>query len=133
MALSISDFHNTIHKEDSLKGLREKFAAKSANDLVVVQNWQAVYGINGLTESCVVMAKDGRTAISSIGLVAYSSDRSTLYCSQYTAPTNSNAVSPAVSTAGFKLQVGAQITGVLFGYIQGAEFFFEQALTIKSL
>ena len=133
MALSISDFHDAIHQEDSLQGLREKFAAKSANDMVVLQNWQAVYGINGLTESCVVKAKDSRNTISSIGLVAYSSDRSTLYCSQYTAPTDSNAVSPAVSTAGFQLQVGGQIVGVVFGYIKGAEFFFEQPLTIKKL
>jgi hypothetical protein len=126
MALTISDFHNTIHKEDSFQGLREKFAAKSANDMVVVQNWQAVYGINGLTQSCSVKAKDSHQTISSIGLVAYSSDRSTLYCSQYTTPTNTNTVIPAVSTAGIKLQVGGQIVGVLFGYIGGAEFFFEQ-------
>ena len=133
MPLSISDFHNAMHKEDSLQGLREQLAAKSANDMVVVQDWQAVYGINGLTESCTVTAKDSGNTISSIGLLAYSSDRRTLYCSQYTDPTNSNTVLPAVSTGGFKLQAGGEVLGVVFGYIQGAEFFFEQTLTIKSL
>lgn len=131
MTFSISDFHNAIHNEDSLEGLREQFAAKSANDMLVVEDWQAVYGINGLSESCSVTAKDRSNKISSIGLLAYASDGRTLYCSQYTGPTNSNSVFPAVSTGGFKLQAGGEVLGVVFGYIQGTEFFFEQTLTIK--
>jgi hypothetical protein len=35
-----------------------------------------------------------------------------------------------VTTGGFNLQVGEKMLGVVFGYIEGVEFFFEETLTL---
>lgn len=131
MTTNRSDIVNAISKEDSLQALRQQFAPKSANDMVTVQDWQVYYGNNGLIESCSVRTKENSDSITSVGLLAYSVDGKTLYCSQFTGSTSSNNVLPTVSAAGFKLQVGGQVLGVVFGYIQAAEFFFEQDLIIK--
>ena len=114
----------------SFSALRQQFAKKSGNDLVTVQDWQVSYGSNGLVESCTVTAKEIGDSITSVGLLVYSVDGKTLYCSQFTANTGSNSVSPAVSTEGFNFQAGGQVRGVVFGYIEGVEYFFEQDLTI---
>jgi hypothetical protein len=60
-------------------------AKGSGNDLVTVQDWQACFGSNGLVESCTVNAKEAGNFITSVGMLAYSADDQTLYCSQFTA------------------------------------------------
>jgi hypothetical protein len=131
--MTTNNMVKTIGKKGSLRALRQQFASGSGNDMVTVQDWQVSYGSNGLTESCTVTAKENSNSITSIGLLAYSVDGKTLYCSQFTASTNSNNVVPSVSAGGLNLQAGGQVLGVVFGYIEGAEFFFEQVLTIQGL
>lgn len=128
----------------SLSAVRRKFgsaarrksgsaatAAPSPNDLVTVQNWNVSYGSNGLTEACTVTAKKTGESITSIGLLVYSADGQTFYCSQYDEDTGGGAVSPALTTGGFSIQPGAKVLGVVFGYVEGREFFFEQVMPVN--
>ncbi len=121
----------TLGEKDSLPTLRQQFATGSGNDLVTVQDWQALYGNNALTQSCTVTAKESSGSITSVGLLSYSVDGKTMYGSQFVASTNSNSLYPSVTTGGFNSQPGGgEILGVVFGYIEESEFFFEQLLTI---
>ena len=119
-----------VSGDASLSALRDQYTDSSGNDLVKVDNWQVSSGSNGLTESCTVTAVNADSTITGVGLLTYSPDGVTMYCSQYTAETSSASVSPSVTTGGFNVKAGDQVLGVVFGYAQGVEFFFEEKLTV---
>ena len=116
----------------NLAGMREQYGPTSGNDLVAVTDWQICVGINGLVESCTVTPKDPTHAITGVGLLTYSADGETLYCSQYTGGFTSNGVYPSVSTGGSDLKVGASVLGVVFGYIDKLRFFYEAKITVAA-
>jgi hypothetical protein len=70
MSTNRTNIVNALSKKGSLPALRQQFATGSGNDLVTVQDWQATYGSNGLTESCTVSAKNNSSSITSVGLIS---------------------------------------------------------------
>lgn len=128
--MSGSDIAQSLMGGVNLGGLREQYGPTSGNDLVAVTDWQICVGINGLVEACTITPKDPTHAITGVGLLAYSADGETLYCSQYTGGFTSNGVFPSVSTGESGLKVGASVLGVVFGYIDKLRFFYEQKLTV---
>jgi len=119
----------------SLPQVRQLFG-DAASDAVSVDDWEADYvSSNGeLSEYCTVAENSSGGPISTVGLLAYSSDGVTLYCSQYTAGLNGSTIMPSVSTSLFNQADGETILGVLFGSTaNGMTYFIERSLTINAV
>ena len=114
----------------ALSALRSRSSSTAGNDSVTVSEWSAQVGPNGLTETCTVTAKAAGALITGIGLLAFSADGATQYGTQYTANLNSASVLPSLTIGGLALPGGTQVMAIVFGYIQGQEFYFEQKLTV---
>src|SRR5687768_14372454 len=99
-----------------LTGIREQYGPTSGNDLVTIEEWQVCVGPNGLIESCTVTPKDPSHAVTGIGLLVYSSDGTSLYCSQYTDGFTGASILASVSTGSSDLKAGANVLAVVFGY-----------------
>jgi len=114
----------------NLGGIREQHGETSGNDLIKIGDLQVCVGINGLIESCTVTANDPSHTITGVGLLAYSADGVTLYCSQYTDGFTGDSALPSVSIGVTDLKVGANVLAVVFGYIDKLRFFSEKELPV---
>lgn len=113
-----------------LKGIREQYGPTSGNDLVNIEDWQVCVGPNGLIESCTVTPQDSSHAVTGVGLLVYSADGTSLYCSQYTDGFTGSSILASVSTGCSDVKVGASVLAVVFGYIDKLRFFYEKQLTV---
>ena len=114
----------------NLSGMREQHGESSGNDLVTVTDWQICVGMNGLIESCTVTPTDPTHSITGIGLLLYSADGETLYCSQYTDAFKGTSVMASVSVGKTDLEAGTSVLAVVFGYVEKVRFFYEEKKTV---
>jgi hypothetical protein len=114
----------------SLPELRQTFASASSST-VSVQDWGVCYnsGTGQLSEYCAVTANDPNNPITGIGMLAYSSDGSSLYCLQYTNDFSSPSIATSVGTTQFNPQSGNQILCIVYGWTN-TSFYFTQTITI---
>jgi hypothetical protein len=115
----------------SLSELRQMFASTSSNN-VTVQDWGVCYSsaTGQLSEYCSVTANDQSDPITGVGMLAYSSDGSSLYCLQYTNDFSSLSVATSVGTTQVSMQDGNQVLCVVYGTTATGNYYFDQTLTI---
>jgi hypothetical protein len=116
----------------TLPEVRRLFSDSGSNQ-ISIEDWQAFYDTNSkeLSEYCVITQNSGGPAIVAAGLLAYSSDGETLYCTQYTTGFNGPTVFTSIGTCLFNPAAGTSILGVAFGSTaDGKTYFFEQSLAI---
>jgi hypothetical protein len=115
----------------SLSELRQSFAGASSGT-VSVQDWGVCYSsaTGQLSEYCTVVANNPGDPITGVGMLAYSSDGSSLYCLQYTNNFSSPSVSTSVGTTQFNQQDGNEILCVVYGWTASTSFYITDVLTI---
>jgi hypothetical protein len=115
----------------SLSELRQMFASTSSNN-VTVQDWGVCYSsaTGQLSEYCSVTANDQSDPITGVGMLAYSSDGSSLYCLQYTNDFSSLSVATSVGTTQVSTQDGNEVLCVVYGTTAAGNYYFDQTLTI---
>lgn len=114
-----------------LSELRQTFAATAASN-VSVTDWGVCYnsGTGQLSEYCTVTASNPNDPITGIGMLAYSSNGSSLYCLQYTNDISSTSVATSVGTTLYNPQDGNEVLCVVYGWTQSAPFHFTDTITI---
>jgi hypothetical protein len=115
--------------------LRQSFAsasAKASSGNVSVQDWGACYnsGTGQLSEYCTVISNDSNNPITGIGMIAYSSDGSSMYCVQYTNDFSSPSIATSIGTTLYNPQDGNQVLCIVYGWTANASFYFTNTITI---
>jgi hypothetical protein len=115
----------------SVTELRETFANASASS-VSVQDWGVCYSsaTGELSEYCTVIANNPSDPITGIGMIAYSSDGSSMYCVQYTNNLSSPSVATSVGTTLYNPQSGNQVLCIVYGWTTSTNYYFTKTLTI---
>jgi len=118
----------------SLDELRATFAGAENANLVTVQDWGAIYSsITGqLSEFCTVVANSGSDNITGIGLIAYNSNGTTLYCVQYSNGFDALTVETSIGTGMYNPADGDTILAVIYGWTGKGSFYFSKQLQIQS-
>lgn len=111
--------------------LSQMFANASSSS-VSVQDWGACYSsaTGQLSEYGTVISNDNNNPITGVGMLAYSSDGTTLYCLQYTNDFSSPSVATSIGTTQFNPKDGNEVLGVVYGWTENANFYLTQILTI---
>jgi hypothetical protein len=114
-----------------LPELRQMFASTSFNN-VTVEDWGVCYSsaTGQLSEYCSVIAKDQSDPITGVGMLAYSTDGSTLFCLQYTNDFTSPSIATSVGTTQFNPQDGNEVLCVVYGTTANGNYYFSDTLTI---
>lgn len=113
--------------------LSEAFSSTTSSD-VSIEDWGVCYSSNTgqLSEYCSVVANDSNDPITGIGMLAYSSNGSILYCAQYTNGFESQNIATSVGTNQFNPQDGNSILCIVYGWTANSSFYFSQTITIAS-
>lgn len=111
--------------------LKESFAAASSS-LVSIQDWGVCYSsaTGQLSEYCTVVSNNSSNPITGIGMIAYSSDGSSMYCVQYTNDISSTSVATSIGTTLYNPQSGNQVLCVVYGWTNGGSFYQSSLITI---
>jgi len=114
----------------NLGELRQAFAAESTAD-VSVQDWGVCFNSSTgqLSEYCTVVGNNSNDPITGLGMLAYTSDGSSLLCLQYSNGFNSPSVATSIGTTLYNPQQGNQILCVVYGSTS-SNFYFTDTLTI---
>lgn len=115
----------------NLSELRESFADASSSS-VSIQDWGVCYssGTGQLSEYCTVVANNPNDPITGVGMIAQSSDGSSMYCVQYTNDISSPSVATSIGTTLAHVQVGDEVMCIVYGWTASASFFFNENLTV---
>ena len=115
----------------SLSELRQTFANVSSGS-VSIQDWGVCYSsaTGELSEYCTVIANDPSDPITGIGMIAYSSDGSSMYCVQYTNDFSSPSVATSVGTTLVNEAVGGEVLCIVYGWTASTNYYFDKTLTI---
>lgn len=111
--------------------LSEAFADATSGN-VSIEDWGVCYSSSTgqLSEYCSVIANDSNDPITGIGMLAYSSDGSILYCAQYTNGFESQNIAPSIGTNQFNPQDGNSLLCIVYGWTANSNFYFSQHITI---
>jgi hypothetical protein len=115
----------------SLSDLRQSFANASSGS-VTIEDWGVCYnsGTGQLSEYCTVTTADPGNPITGIGMIAYSSNGSTMYCVQYTNDFSTPSIATSIGTTLFNPQDGNEVLCVVYGWTANASFYFTDTITI---
>lgn len=115
----------------SLSELRQSFAGASSGS-VSIQDWGVCYSsaTGELSEYCTVNVNNSGDVITGIGMIAYSSDASSMYCVQYTNGFSSPTVATSVGTTLAQTQVGGTVLCIVYGWTSSSSFYFDNTMEI---
>jgi hypothetical protein len=108
--------------------------AGAAAGLVTIQDWGVCYSsaTGQLSEFATVVSNNSGNPITGIGMIAYSSDGSSMYCVQYTNDISSPSVATSVGTTLYNPQWGNQVLGVVYGWTEQGSFYQSQMMAVGS-
>ena len=117
----------------SQSDLKEMFAGAAAG-LVTIQEWGVCYssGTGQLSEFATVTSNNAGNPITGIGMIAYSSNGSSMYCVQYTNDISSASIATSIGTTLIQEKVGNQVLGVVYGWTEQGSFYQSQPMTIQA-
>jgi hypothetical protein len=115
----------------SLSELQQSFASASSSS-VTVEDWGVCYnsGTGQLSEYCTVIATNPGNPITGVGMLAYSSDGSSMYCLQYSNGFSSPSFATSVGTTLFNPKDGNEVLCIVYGWTANASFYFTDTITI---
>ncbi|HEX5734299.1 MAG TPA: hypothetical protein VF131_15800 [Blastocatellia bacterium] len=117
----------------SQSDLQEMFTGAAAG-LVTIQDWGVCYSsaTGQLSEFATVVSNNAGNPITGIGMIAYSSNGSSMYCVQYTNDISSPSVATSIGTTLIQEKVGNQVLGVVYGWTQQGSFYQSQPMIIQA-
>ncbi|HEY0050377.1 MAG TPA: hypothetical protein VGB68_13875 [Pyrinomonadaceae bacterium] len=107
----------------------------SLSGLVTVTDWGICYSsaTGQLSEFATVTSNSSSNPITGIGLIAYSSNSSKMFCVQYTNGFSSNSIATSIGTTLYNPQTdGSQAACVVYGWTNNGSFYVPQTMTIGS-
>ena len=109
-----------------------KTLASTATGSVTVSDWGVCYSsaTGELSEYCTVIANNSSDPITGIGMIAYSSDGSSMYCVQYTNDISTQSVATSVGTTLFNPQSGNEVMCIVYGWTASSSYYFNKTIAI---
>jgi hypothetical protein len=103
-------------------------------DLVSISGWEIVYSSSTgqLSEYATVTATSGNT-ITGLGMLAYKSGSSTMYCLQYNNGYNDTELNVSIGTGLYTTSQGNQAYCVIYGWTNNGSFYYPSTMTIQSV
>ena len=115
----------------NLKEVQQNFAAANAS-YVTIQDWGVCYnsGTQQLSEYCTVVATNPSNSITGVGMIAYTSDGSSMLCVQYNNGFNDPEIAISIGTTLYNPNQGNQILCIVYGWTTMGNFYFTKTLQI---
>ena len=115
----------------NLKEVQQSFAAANASN-VSIQDWGVCFnsGTGELSEYCTVVATNPSNPITGVGMIAYTSDGSSMLCVQYSNGFSSPEVATSIGTTLYNPNQGNQILCIVYGWTTIGNFYFTKTLQI---
>jgi hypothetical protein len=109
----------------------KQMVASTSSGNVSVQDWGVCYnsGTGQLSQYCTVISNDSNNPITGLGMIAYSSDGSSMYCVQYTNDFSSTSIATSIGTTLYNPNDGNEVLCVVYGWTQNNSFYFSQTIT----
>ncbi len=107
-------------------------SAAAASAVVSIQDWGVCYssGTGQLSEYCTVVATNTSNPVIGIGMIAYTSDGSSMLAVQYTNDISSTSVATSIGTTLYNPQSGNTILCIVYGWTTASSFYFSNTLSI---
>jgi hypothetical protein len=132
MSASGKDIMNLLKSgKMNLEELRQSFAGASAS-AVTVQDWGVCYSsaTGELSEYCSIISNNGNDPITGVGMIAYTSDGSSMLCVQYTNDISSPSVATSIGTTLYNPNQGNQILCIVYGWTTNTNYYLSQTISI---
>ena len=115
----------------SQKDLEQAFAGASAG-LVSIQDWGVCYSsaTGELSEYATIISNQSNNPITGVGMIAYTSNGSSMLCVQYTNDISSPSVATSIGTTLYNPNQGNQILCIIYGWTQNGNYYQSQTITI---
>lgn len=103
-------------------------------DLVSISDWEIVYSSSTgqLSEYATITANSGNT-ITGLGMLAYKSGSSTMYCLQYNNGYSASQINASIGTNLYTTSMGNQALCVIYGWTNNGSFYYPSTMTIQSV
>ena len=117
--------------------LQQALGVSSSSALAVasIQDWGVCYnsGTGQLSEFCTVVAANPSNPVTGVGMIAYTSNGSTMLAVQYTNNFTSDAVATSIGTVRYNPSSdGNTILCIVYGWTTAGNFYFSDVLTVAS-
>ncbi len=107
-------------------------SANAAAAVASIQDWGVCYdsGTGQLSEFCTIVATNPSNPITGAGMIAYTSNGSTMLAVQYTNNFTSTALATSIGTVRYNPSSdGSTILCVVYGWATSGSFYFSQPMT----
>ena len=103
-------------------------------DLVSISGWEIVYSSSTgqLSEYATISANSGNV-ITGLGMLAYKSGSSTMFCLQYNNGYNDTVLNVSIGTNLYTTSMGNQAYCVIYGWTNNGSFYYPTTMTIQSV
>lgn len=107
----------------------------SAAAVASIQDWGVCYdsGTGQLSEFCTIVATNQGNPITGAGMIAYTSNGSTMLAVQYTNNFTSTALATSIGTVRYNPSSdGNTVLCVVYGWTTAGNFYFSQPMTVSA-
>lgn len=132
MSLDAKNVMNLIKSgKMNLQDLQKNLGA-SAPATATIQDWGVCYSsaTGELSEYCTVVANSPNAPITGCGMIAYTSDGSSMLCVQYTMGFETPSLSTSVGTTLYNPNQGNQILCIVYGWTTVGNYYFSKVIQI---
>jgi hypothetical protein len=114
----------------NLDELKATLGESAASSLVSITDWGVCYssGTGQLSEYATVTSNNSGNPIIGIGMIAYTSDGSSMLAVQYTNDISSPSVATSIGTTLYTPQMGNEILCVIYGWTVNGNFYQSQTI-----
>ena len=116
----------------NLDELKAALGETAASSLVSVQDWGVCYSsaTGELSEYATVISTQSNNPITGLGMIAYTSNGSSMLCVQYTNDISSPSVATSIGTTLYNPSQGNQILCIVYGWTNNGSYYQSQTITI---
>lgn len=119
-----------------LPELERMFSSESESlvDVVSISGWEICYSSSTgqLSQYATVTATNSGNPITGLGMLAYKSNSSTMFCLQYNNGYSATEISASIGTNLYTTSMGNQALCVVYGWTTNGSFYYPSTMTIGS-
>lgn len=115
----------------SLSELQAMFP-ESLTSNVSASDWGVCYSTTTgqLSQYATVTSNNSNDPITGVGMIAYTSNGSTMLCLQYTNDFSSPSVATSIGTTLYNTSMGNQVLCIIYGWTAQSNYYISQTLTV---